>query len=59
MREAVIIAAVRAAVGKFQGSLSPLSAVELGAYAVCEAGIDSAPVMKMPYEGFHENASGK
>jgi len=48
MREAVIIAAVRTPVGKFQGSLSPLSAVELGACAVREvvrrAGIDGAQV---------------
>ncbi len=48
MREAVIIAAVRTAVGKFQGSLSPLSAVELGACAVREAvhraGIDAGRV---------------
>ncbi len=48
MREAVIIAAVRTAVGKFQGSLSPLSAVELGACAVREAvhraGIDAGQV---------------
>ncbi len=45
MREAVIIAAVRTAVGKFQGSLSSLSAVELGACAVREvvrrAGVDA------------------
>ncbi len=34
MREAVIIAAVRTAIGKFQGSLAPLSAVDLGACAV-------------------------
>ena len=48
MREAVIIAATRAAVGKFQGSLSPLSAVELGACVVREAvrraGIEPAQV---------------
>jgi acetyl-CoA C-acetyltransferase len=37
MREAVIIAAVRTPIGKFQGSLSPLSAVELGACVVREA----------------------
>jgi acetyl-CoA C-acetyltransferase len=37
MREAVIIAAVRTATGKFQGSLSPFSAVELGAAVVREA----------------------
>jgi acetyl-CoA C-acetyltransferase len=37
MREAVIIAAVRTAIGKFQGSLSPLSAVDLGASVVREA----------------------
>jgi acetyl-CoA C-acetyltransferase len=36
MREAVIIAAVRTAIGKFQGSLSPFSAVELGACVVRE-----------------------
>ena len=48
MREAVIIAAVRTAVGKFQGSLSHLSAVELGACAVREvvrrAGVGAAQV---------------
>ncbi|MCL5006475.1 MAG: acetyl-CoA C-acetyltransferase [Acidobacteria bacterium] len=48
MREAVIIAAVRTAVGKFQGSLSPLSAVDLGACAVREvvrrAGMDGTQV---------------
>jgi acetyl-CoA C-acetyltransferase len=37
MREAVIIAAVRTAIGKFQGSLSPFSAVDLGAFAVRDA----------------------
>ena len=37
MREAVIIAAVRTAIGKFQGTLSPLSAVDLGACVVREA----------------------
>ena len=37
MREAVIISAVRTAIGKFQGALSPLSAVDLGACAVREA----------------------
>jgi acetyl-CoA C-acetyltransferase len=37
MREAVIIAAVRTAIGKFQGSLSPFSAVDLGAGVVREA----------------------
>ncbi|MGH9395960.1 MAG: acetyl-CoA C-acetyltransferase [Terriglobia bacterium] len=37
MRKAVIIGAVRTPVGKFQGSLSPLSAVDLGALAVREA----------------------
>jgi len=48
MREAVIIAAVRTAIGKFQGSLSPFSAVELGAgvvrEAVCRAGIEPSQV---------------
>ena len=48
MREAVIIAAVRTAVGKFQGSLSSLSAVDLGACAVREvvrrAAMDGAQV---------------
>ncbi|MFB3921387.1 MAG: acetyl-CoA C-acetyltransferase [Terriglobia bacterium] len=48
MREPVIIAAVRTAIGKFQGSLSPLSAVELGACVVREAvrraGIEPAQV---------------
>jgi acetyl-CoA C-acetyltransferase len=37
MREPVIIAAVRTAIGKFQGSLASLSAVELGACVVREA----------------------
>lgn len=37
MREAVIISAARTAIGKFQGTLAPLSAVELGACAVREA----------------------
>jgi acetyl-CoA C-acetyltransferase len=36
MREAVIIAAVRTAIGKFQGSLSSFSAVDLGACVVRE-----------------------
>ena len=48
MREAVIIAAVRTAIGKFQGSLSPFSAVELGAGVVREtvrrAGIEPSQV---------------
>jgi acetyl-CoA C-acetyltransferase len=37
MRETVIISACRTAIGKFQGSLTPFSAVELGAIAVREA----------------------
>ncbi|HEX5413515.1 MAG TPA: acetyl-CoA C-acetyltransferase [Terriglobia bacterium] len=37
MQEAVIIAAVRTPIGKFQGSLSTLTAVELGACVVREA----------------------
>ncbi len=48
MREPVIIAAVRTAIGKFQGSLAPLSAVGLGASVVREvvrrAGIDPGQV---------------
>ncbi len=48
MREVVIISACRTAIGKFQGSLSPFSAVDLGAFAVREAvrraGIDSGLV---------------
>ncbi len=48
MREAVIIAAVRTPVGKFQGSLSPFSAVDMGACVVREvvrrAGIEPAQV---------------
>jgi acetyl-CoA C-acetyltransferase len=48
MREAVIISACRTAIGKFQGSLTPFSAVDLGAFAVHEAvrraGIDPAQV---------------
>src|SRR2546425_354374 len=38
MREAVILSAVRTAIGKFQGSLAPFSAVDLGALVVREAG---------------------
>ena len=37
MREAVIISAVRTPIGKFQGSLTPFSAVDLGACVVREA----------------------
>ncbi|MGA2632446.1 MAG: acetyl-CoA C-acetyltransferase [Terriglobia bacterium] len=48
MREAVIIAACRTPIGKFQGSLSPFSAVDLGAFAVREvvrrAGIEANQV---------------
>lgn len=48
MRDVVFLAAVRTAIGKFQGALSPLSAVELGACVVREvvrrAGIEPAQV---------------
>ena len=48
MREAVIISAVRTAIGRFQGSLSAFSAVDLGAFAVreavCRAEIEPAQV---------------
>ena len=48
MRDVVIVSAVRTPVGKFQGALSELSAVELGAFAVRaaveRAGINSANV---------------
>ncbi len=48
MREVVILSAVRTAIGKFQGALAPLSAVDLGACAVREAvhraGIDPAEI---------------
>jgi acetyl-CoA C-acetyltransferase len=37
MRDAVIVSAVRTPMGKFQGSLSPFSAVDLGACVVREA----------------------
>src|SRR5437667_2592795 len=37
MRESVILSAVRTAIGKFQGSLAPFSAVDLGALVVREA----------------------
>jgi len=37
MREAVILAACRTAIGKFQGSLASFSATDLGAFAVREA----------------------
>jgi acetyl-CoA C-acetyltransferase len=48
MKETVIISACRTATGKFQGSLTPFSAVDLGAIAVREAvhraGIDPSIV---------------
>ena len=48
MSKAVIIAAVRTPMGKFQGALSPFSAVDLGACVVREvvrrAGIEPAQV---------------
>jgi len=48
MNEVVIVAAARTPVGKFQGALSELSAIELGAVAVREAvhraGIDAVSV---------------
>ncbi len=48
MRDVVIVSAVRTAVGKFQGALSEISAVQLGAVvvreAVLRAGIDAAGV---------------
>ena len=48
MRDVVIVAAVRTAVGKFQGGLSELSATQLGAAVVREAvnraGIEAATV---------------
>jgi acetyl-CoA C-acetyltransferase len=37
MRSSVILSAVRTAIGKFQGALAPLSAVDLGACVVREA----------------------
>ena len=37
MKEAVILSAVRTAIGKFQGSLAPFSATQLGAKVVAEA----------------------
>jgi acetyl-CoA C-acetyltransferase len=37
MKETVIISACRTAIGKFQGSLTPFSAMDLGAFAVREA----------------------
>src|SRR5579863_5010127 len=48
MREVVLVAAVRTAIGKFQGSLAPFSATDLGAVVVREvverAGIDPGQV---------------
>ncbi|MHB8652773.1 MAG: acetyl-CoA C-acetyltransferase [Terriglobia bacterium] len=48
MRDVVILAALRTAIGKFQGTLSPMSAVDLGACVVREvvrrAGIEPAQV---------------
>src|SRR5260370_34071667 len=37
MQEGVVLSAVRTAIGKFQGALAPLSAVDLGACVVREA----------------------
>src|SRR5260370_15559332 len=48
MKDVVIVSAVRTPVGKFQGALSELTAVQLGAIVVREAlrraGIDAASV---------------
>jgi acetyl-CoA C-acetyltransferase len=48
MREAVIVSAVRTAIGSFNGSLAPVSAVELGGLVIKEAlqraGADGASV---------------
>ena len=48
MREVVIVSAVRTPVGKFQGALSELTAVQLGAIVVSEAvaraGVEPASV---------------
>jgi len=48
MREVVIVSAVRTAVGSFNGSLTPFSAVDLGAMVIAEAiaraGIDKASI---------------
>ncbi|WP_378953272.1 acetyl-CoA C-acetyltransferase [Pelosinus sp. sgz500959] len=48
MREVVIVSAVRTAVGSFNGSLSPFSAVDLGSMvikeAIVRAGIDEASI---------------
>ena len=48
MHEVVIIAGCRTAIGKFQGSLTPFSALDLGAFAVRDvvrrAGLDPAQV---------------
>jgi acetyl-CoA C-acetyltransferase len=48
VREAVILSAVRTPIGKFLGSLTPLSAVDLGAHVVREAvhraGVEAAQV---------------
>ncbi len=48
MKQAVVLSAVRTAIGKFQGSLAPFSAPELGAKVVAEAvkraGVDAADV---------------
>ena len=37
MKQAVILSAVRTPIGKFQGALTPFSAVELGTLVVKEA----------------------
>jgi len=48
MREVVIVSAVRTAVGSFNGSLTPFSAVDLGSMvikeAIARAGIDKASI---------------
>jgi len=48
MREVVIVSAVRTAVGSFNGSLSPFSAVDLGSMviqeAITRAGVDKASI---------------
>ncbi len=48
MREVVIVSAVRTAVGSFNGSLSPFSAVGLGSMVIKEAIIRAGIDKEMP-----------
>jgi acetyl-CoA acetyltransferase len=54
IEQAVILSAVRTAIGKFMGGLAPLSATELGAKVVTESARRAALDSKQSREGATE-----